>query len=576
MRKIFTLAIGLLPFVFMTAAQRIVWTGNEPISWNTEVYAGTQFETPEGIFAGLSSGDTILASVAAAIDDPQYVLTYKAGDSWEWTDLASTFADSTMSYIVETEEIATYIAERGLIFRGQGYDLLSISIAVQDTTPVLPPDTTDTTDTTSTIIVLVPGDTVLLWENTEGVEMAWNEICEQDSTLGSQLAANDRFIISVAAKNPLTDWPKVILRDNASEEVTNSLLNDINTFPYDLVFTLTDEQAAALGNGFRISGDGVTLTAVMVYKYLEGDTIPDTIPVIPGEREEEILFEGNQVLSASGEDNLGIEASRFANMIVGDSITVDITDLTDSYCQLNIAANEPWTVIPGTEWNALSAAGHYAYVVDNESLVQAIQASGITIQGKNCTITRVTLSPYVEDTVPPVDPDAEIDYTGLYEYIVYQPESPVAISWDSEAWPGIKLDTRNLDETMFVGLQENDIIRVTIVEAEETAEFSMQYKAGDDWAWTDLKVNLATEGYMAYRVANDEMAMLIADRGLVIQGIRYKVSRVSVFSTNAPEGLDETNNAIREDNIRYNILGNPVDASYKGIVILNGKKYIQR
>lgn len=576
MRKIVTFFAAVAVTCSLFASQRTVWTGNEPISWNTEVYAGTQFETPEGIFTGLSLGDTILASVTPAIDDPQYVLTYKAGESWEWTDLASTVADSTMSYIVETEEIATYIAERGLIFRGQGYDLLSISIAVQDTTPVLPPDTTDTTDTTSTIIVLVPGDTVLLWENTEGVEMAWNEICEQDSTLGSQLAANDRFIISVSAKNPLTDWPKVILRDNASEEVTNSLLNDINTFPYDLVFTLTDEQAAALGNGFRISGDGVTLTAVRLYKYLEGDTI-DTIPVIPGEHVMEILFEGTKVLGASGEDNLGIEASRFANMIVGDSITVDITDLTDSYCQLNIAANEPWTVIPGTEWNALSAAGHYAYVVENETLIEAIQTSGITIQGKNCTITRVTLSPYMEDTVPPVDPEAEIDYTGLYENIVYQPESPVAISWDSEAWPGTKLDTRNLDETMFVGLQENDIIRVTIVEAEETAEFSMQYKAGDDWTWTDLKVNLATEGYMAYRVANDEMAMLIADRGLVIQGIRYKVSCISVFSTNAPEGLDETNNSgIRKNDIRYNILGNPVDASYKGIVILNGKKYIQR
>ncbi len=444
MKKIVSLFVALAVTCSLFASQRTVWTGNEPISWNTEVYAGTQFETPEGIFTGLTIGDTILASVMAAIDEPQYVLTYKAGESWEWTDLETTVTDDTMTYIVETEEIANYITERGLIFRGQGYNLLAITITVQDTTPVLPPDTTD------------------------------------------------------------------------------------------------------------------------------------TVPVIPGEHVMEILFEGTKVLGASGEDNLGIEASRFAGMIVGDSITVDITDLTDSYCQLNIAANEPWTVIPGTEWNALSAAGHYAYVVENETLIEAIQTSGLTIQGKNCTITRVTLSPYVEDTVPPVDPDAEIDYTGLYESIVYQPESPVAISWDSETWPGTKLDTRNLDETMFVGLQENDIIRVTIVEAEENAEFSMQYKAGDDWAWTDLTINLATEGYMAYRVANDEMAMLIADRGLVIQGIRYKVSCISVFSTNAPEGLDETNNAIREDDIRYNILGNPVDASYKGIVILNGKKYIQR
>ena len=112
----------------MTAAEKVVWTGNEPISWNTEVYAGTQFETPSGIFAGLQKDHIIRVTVVPGMDEPQYVMTYKAGDSWTWTDLAITIKDSILSYTVEADAIATEIADRGLIFRGQGYNITQITV----------------------------------------------------------------------------------------------------------------------------------------------------------------------------------------------------------------------------------------------------------------------------------------------------------------------------------------------------------------------------------------------------------------------------------------------------------------
>jgi hypothetical protein len=129
MKRIFTFALAAVAALSVSAARRTVWTGNEPISWNSEAYKGSQFETPSGILSDLIVGDTIQVSYNDGIENPQYVLTYKAGKDWDWTDLAITIEDGKISYIVASQQIATEIAERGLIFRGQGYNITSIIIA---------------------------------------------------------------------------------------------------------------------------------------------------------------------------------------------------------------------------------------------------------------------------------------------------------------------------------------------------------------------------------------------------------------------------------------------------------------
>ena len=117
------------------AAEKTVWEGSEPISWNTEVAPGTQFETPDGTFTGLAKGDVIKAYTTTTYESPQYVMTYKKGDGWEWTDLQTVFSDGVMSYTVADETTATEIAERGLIFRGQAYTLTKITVETPGTEP---------------------------------------------------------------------------------------------------------------------------------------------------------------------------------------------------------------------------------------------------------------------------------------------------------------------------------------------------------------------------------------------------------------------------------------------------------
>lgn len=128
MKRIFTFAFALTAMLALNAKETVVWTGNEPISWNTEVYQGSQYETPDGTFTGLQKDYTIKVAVTAGIDEPQYVMTYKAGEGWSWTDLSTTVANGVMSYTVESAQIATEIAERGLIFRGQGYNITAIIV----------------------------------------------------------------------------------------------------------------------------------------------------------------------------------------------------------------------------------------------------------------------------------------------------------------------------------------------------------------------------------------------------------------------------------------------------------------
>jgi len=117
--------------------ERTVWEGNEPISWNNEVAPGTQLETPEGIFAGLAKDDVIKLYTTTTYDEPQYVVTYKKGDSWEWTDLETTIANGVISYTVADETTATEISERGLVVRGQAYTLTKISVTKASSTTII-------------------------------------------------------------------------------------------------------------------------------------------------------------------------------------------------------------------------------------------------------------------------------------------------------------------------------------------------------------------------------------------------------------------------------------------------------
>lgn len=283
---------------------------------------------------------------------------------------------------------------------------------------------------------------------------------------------------------------------------------------FDLTFTQEDITAFSGKNIYIYQGENSLISKVTL---VTEDPEPQ-----PTDRVAETLWEGTQVLGAEGNDGFSIEAAKLQNLALNDSIAITITDLTDSYCQINIAANDPWTAIPGTNWESLTAAGTYRYAVADADLVANIKTSGLTIQGKLCTVTKLQLQPYQE---PGDDPEPQPETKEYADSTVWT--GNIAISWNTEEYPGEQFDTYNVQQDMLAGLAKDDSIKIYYAEAIEGAQFALTYKAGDEWSWTDLAVT-DHGSFFAYRVASDEIAQDIADHGLVIRGQGYHLTSIVI------------------------------------------------
>lgn len=318
---------------------------------------------------------------------------------------------------------------------------------------------------------------------------------------------------------------------------------------FDLTFTQEDITAFSGKNIYIYQGDNSLISKVTL---VTEDQDPEPQPQ-PTDRVAETLWEGTQVLGAEGNDGFCIDATKLQNLALNDSIAITITDLTDSYCQINIAANDPWTVIPGTNWESLTAAGTYRYAVADADLVANIKTSGLTIQGKLCTVTKLQLLPYQE---PGDAPEPQPETKEYADSTVWT--GNVAISWNAEEYPGVQFDTYDAQQDMLAGLAKDDSIKIYYAEAIEGAQFALTYKAGDEWTWTDLAVtNHGT--FFSYRVASNEIAQDIADHGLVIHGQGYHATRIVIAKPKSATGIES---------VQY--------SAFSGQKILrNGQLYIQ-
>lgn len=248
MKKILTLIIGLLAMVAAQAEEKTVWEGSEAISWNTEVAPGTQFETPEGIFSGLSAENTIRIYTTTTYEEPQYVVTYKKGDSWEWTDLETTVANGIISFTVADEQTAKEIADRGLILRGQAWTAIKITVDGESPKPIEGEQT--------------------VWEGTE--QISWNT----EVAPGTQFETPEGIFAGLEKGNVIRlyttttyDEPQYVVtyKKGDSWEWT-----DLETTVADGVisYTVADETTATeiSERGLILRGQAYTLTKITVTK----------------------------------------------------------------------------------------------------------------------------------------------------------------------------------------------------------------------------------------------------------------------------------------------------------------------
>lgn len=133
MKKLFLLLFSVLAFTSQVrAGVYVAYQPTEPvaISWDGSAWPGVQLDTKDiAAFYTLSKDDVINIRITNVGTGMGFELDYKEGSGWTWTKLESaSHTDGVISYTVESDDIANYIKERGLIIKGIYFKILDITV----------------------------------------------------------------------------------------------------------------------------------------------------------------------------------------------------------------------------------------------------------------------------------------------------------------------------------------------------------------------------------------------------------------------------------------------------------------
>ena len=232
--------------------------------------------------------------------------------------------------------------------------------------------------------------------------------------------------------------------------------------------------------------------------------------------------------------------------------------------------NWSWVLLPGQ--TATDFSGNtVAKLPITQEVKDAIAAGGFAIHGHGFNVVKATLTD--EAGEDPQEPQGDVLWEGDH-----------FVSWHhadgnpNKEWKEISQATfASLAEgsTLYILLEANPII----VDPTNTddQEYS-KYQLDNGW-WGQLPGQVPTD------FVNDTVATLpitaevkadvAAKGGFAIHGHGFNVKKVSLSPIEiTPTAVD--NVAIKNDGIRYNLMGQKVDENYKGIIILNGKKTLVR
>lgn len=235
--------------------------------------------------------------------------------------------------------------------------------------------------------------------------------------------------------------------------------------------------------------------------------------------------------------------------------------------------NWSWVLLPGQSGTDFSGST-VAKLPITEEVKAAIAEGGFAIHGHGFNVVKATLTD--EAGEEPQEPQGDVLWEGDW-----------FVSWHyadgnpNKEWKEISQATfASLAEgsTLYILLEANPII----IDPTNTddQEYS-KYQLDNGW-WGQLPGQVPTD------FVNDTVATLpitaevkadvAAKGGFAIHGHGFNVKKVSLspieIPTTPPTAVE--NVAIKNDGIRYNLMGQKVDENYKGIIILNGKKTLVR
>ena len=286
---------------------------------------------------------------------------------------------------------------------------------------------------------------------------------------------------------------------------------------------------------------------------------------------EQILWEGSWYVSwdlPEGDEHrewkhLGQE--NFASYEVGTTVCFYMEQAEGAeYAKYQID-NWSWVQLPGQAGTDFSGAT-VAKLPITQNVKDAIAAGGFAIHGHGFNVVKATLT-----TESGNEPQSDVLWEGDWFVSWHYAESDTEHAANRE-WKFLSqatFATLEVGATLYFHLAANPI-------SIEGSDLYTAYKFDDGW-WGTLpgqgQVDFIADT-VATLVVTEEIKAIVAERGFAIHGHGFNVKKVSLSPIEIPTAVD--NVAIKNDGIRYNLMGQKVDENYKGVVIINGRKTLIR
>lgn len=285
------------------------------------------------------------------------------------------------------------------------------------------------------------------------------------------------------------------------------------------------------------------------------------------------LWEGEQTMDGTW-PNVGVELSNLATAKAGDNIVVTVSKADASIntawewgCQVflnvNSGANGVWEPMVGTSAVGFKEPGEAKFEISDKVLEQFKNATSIFVQGMCVVVSKIEL----ESAVPTTS-------TQL---------------WSGECVFGNWADGFSVPAEQFAKASAGDVLEFVYTTDTETTEKWWQFKtifAGTEDALTSNKADLneydcatVASGSTSYKIVlNAEDIARLKETGLSVNGHFNIVTAVNLIQAVKEPSTGISNAFVltpAKDSKTFNLAGQQVDASYKGVVIKNGKKFVQ-
>ena len=226
------------------------------------------------------------------------------------------------------------------------------------------------------------------------------------------------------------------------------------------------------------------------------------------------------------------------------------------------------------DWSDLGSAivpdaqgiGTFEITEDYAAVINA--NGGLRVQGMGCCVTAVE---YVEGSEPSDVTKVEFDLTQGWDFWNKDKESieynaDGTLTFNSAAWGGLSKWIGGADWSEYSELVFEFAEPTTVA-----VQPFVQYEGGDKTQFYNPGVTVASIALdPELKNAVKQFALQAAEPAKIV------VKSVYLVKASAPTGVEKLPLNVVENGAIYNLAGQKVDASYKGVIIKNGKKFINK